>query len=876
MKKIISLLLCAVLMLADISIASAAKDESRIYSLGLLDNVPKENTVSRLDFTKVTMRLLGFFDVDVIPGGCKFNDVEEKDSGYVSFAVSMGIISQSEDGLFRPLDNVTDYEAVKMLVCALGYSSFASQYGDWPTAYAALAAKLKMLNGVNVSGKDLTYAEMIILINNVLDLYPLEYSYSGVNQGLEEADETVYEKLMSHREMKKIMGVFESTSCLSVAASSAELGENRIMIGGEAYNASKDFSKYLGYYVEAYVREEEDEVVSVVPFRNKNEEIEVDADKTEISGLAFEYYDENDKKHTEHIDSNAAYVLNGRKLDNPTDEQISIYSGSYRILDNNGDGKFDIVFINQGQSFVAAKISSGTNTIYFDDDLTFRGSEALRLDYDDNDKTYIIEDKDGNEMNFSDIEVGDAVTIFADLNSDFVRICVSKEKIEGSITSISEDDGVVLNGKNYKIAVDDSGKVQYDAELGTLAVYVIDVFGRICGVAEELENEYKYAYVVRTGVDDDDNDKVWLRLITGAEPQKHVTVKNDEEIISYYYQNEDMFTLNTEQKVVLNDKSVSAEAILDKKLEGKVIGYKLSSGGNIKNIYTYDLPGRIYSATFNAKITAFSSSTDGRGYLMNKKTAVICVPKTVNSDEDWYVRVHVEDENSTMCVWGQTVSPENPLYSDAANAEPVDFIILNADMDSTQPVPVQDTDKVCILGSTSRLVSEIEKDYGEVVTKLEFLEEDRHEFKTVAAGTEAEKIADGLHKGDIFQYVEDGYGRIVTIKKIASMQGLGNDYKETIYGDYFGLVSDIRLSQYDYISNKIADIVKIDIGTGERQVKIFNDDPQPIYRYDRKTGNIYVGSTEDMASYKQVGDLASKAYAYMVDGDLIALVIIED
>ena len=857
MKKITALFLCILMTLSG-GVSHAAYNENRIHSLGLVEGVPDDSYVKRIDFIKVALRLLGFFDINEAPD----------DNDCLAYAASMGIIDSSEDGKSRPLDSVTDYEAIKMLVCALGYGGYAKNIGgDWPDCYIRTAAEQGINKGVGASGDYLTYDEMIKLADNFLDLYPIVYKGSGY----ERSDETIYENLMSHRSMKRIRGIFTQTSDFSIISQTDELAENRITIDGVEYNAAKDFSEYLGYYVEAYLLEEGDEIISVTPYRDKNEEITADAEDVELSKTHVRFYDENGKR--KNIDDDAYFVLNGRKLGNS--DNITVNNGSYKFLDNDGDGKIDVVFISEYYSFVVKKIGSGTNTIYFDDDLTFRGAEALRIDYDDNDKKYTIENKDGEEKEFSDIKVGDAVSVFADERGDCYRIVVNDEKIDGKISSVSGNDSeaeVVLDGKKYKIAIGADGKGQYTPELNVRAVYVIDAFGNLCGTAEELESEYKYAYAVKSGKDDDDN--LWIKLITGTEPQKHTTVKNGEETISYYYQNDDFFTLNTESKVILNDKSVSSSALSS--LDGKIIGYKLSSGGKIKEINTYDLPGRIYTASFNAKITAFSSSSDGRGYLMDKKTAVICLPKVVNSDDDWFVRVHVMDESSTMCVWGQTAFPENPLYSEAANAETVDFIILNADMDSSQPIPVQDTDKVCILGSSSRVVSTVEKDNGDVVSLLDFLEGEEHKSKTVAAGTDAEKTAENLHKGDIFQYVEDGHGRIVTIKKIASMQGMGNDYKETIYGDYFGIVSDIQLDRYDYISNEIVDLIKIDIYGEEKQVKEFTEDPQPIYRYDRKTGNIYVGKTEDIASYKQVGDQASKAYAYMVNGDLTALVIIED
>lgn len=880
MKKITSILLSVLFFAASLNGVFAASDENRIKSLGILDGISEGDNVSRMDFTKIVMRLLGFSDEDVTPGEYNFTDVDDSGKGYVSFAVGMGIISRSEDGLFRPQDSITGYEAVKMLVCALGYGDMVPRYGSWPEGYLMLGARLGITNGTVLTDSELTYSDMLILADNMLDSYPLEFSYDGEASDYKESEKTIYKKLLSYKDMKKVTGILEETQNRSVIGADLKSGKGKIRIAGAEYDTDKDFSDYLGYFVEAYISQKDggEKVVSVSPFREKNSVVTAPAEDSVISALTFEYYDSDDKHHTESIASDAVFVLNGRKTENPTDEQKKIYYGKYTLLDNNDDGKADVIFAEEAQSFVVSRVSQMTGTIYFDNDLTFRGSGAIKLDYDDDDKIYRIENADGEKIKFSDISVGNAVTIYADSKASLVRICVSGKTEEGRITKISSENEVVLNGKEYKTAVDENGNTQLNPKMDISAVYVIDSLGRICGISEELENSYKYAYVVGNGVDEDaDEETIWFRLISGMEPEKHIIKSKDDEIISYYYQNDSMFTLRCEDKINLNGERKSFADLKKQSFTGKIIGYRLSVDGKINRIYTYELPGRIYNASFNAKLRAFSSGTDGRGYLMNNKTKVICIPKTVNSEDDWYVRINVQDESQSTAVYGVTAFPENPLYSEAANAEPVDFLIINAEMDASQPIPVQDEDKVCIVGSVSKLVSDVPKDDGEVVSCIEFLEEKTLKKKTVVPNTEAQQIADGLHKGDLIQYVEDSYGRIVTLRKIASMQGLGNNYKETIYGDYFGLAADTALERYDYLSNEMVDLITVNIESGERFIKIFTEDPQPVYRYSRRTGNIYAASAEDILSEKQVGsDEASKLYAYMSDNDVVALVIIED
>ena len=58
-------------------------------------------------------------------GNTKFadmnNEAKKWASGYVNVAVSEDIIAGFEDGTFRPDEQVTYAQVVKMLVCAAGY-----------------------------------------------------------------------------------------------------------------------------------------------------------------------------------------------------------------------------------------------------------------------------------------------------------------------------------------------------------------------------------------------------------------------------------------------------------------------------------------------------------------------------------------------------------------------------------------------------------------------------------------------------------------------------------------------------------------------------------------------------------------------------------
>ena len=108
-------------------------------------------------------------------GNTKFadmnNEAKKWASGYVNVAVSEDIITGFEDGTFRPDEQVTYAQVVKMLVCAAGYGQYASYLGGWPNGYLSVASDKGITAGVS-AGQDeaVTRAQVAQLIYNTLDV----------------------------------------------------------------------------------------------------------------------------------------------------------------------------------------------------------------------------------------------------------------------------------------------------------------------------------------------------------------------------------------------------------------------------------------------------------------------------------------------------------------------------------------------------------------------------------------------------------------------------------------------------------------------------------------------------------------------------------
>ena len=143
------------------------------------------------------------------------------------------------------------------------------------------------------------------------------------------------------------------------------------------------------------------------------------------------------------------------------------------------------------------------------------------------------------------------------------------------------------------------------------------------------------------------------------------------------------------------------------------------------------------------------------------------------------------------------------------------------------------------------------------------------------ADSAANFAASKLRKGDLVQFVKDSSGKIENIKKLASVQGL-KDFSDT--GNLYGEVWSIDYNMYDYFSNSMVDLITVAFGNGaeNKQVRLFLEDGQPVYRYDRRSGYIYAGDTGDITSVTASAADASKIFVLMEDNDALAFVIIDD
>lgn len=134
-----------------------------------------DNQVTRAEFTKMAVGALGEGAAAEAQTTSQFADAANTTvhwaAGYIAQGVSDGFINGYDDTTFGPDDQVTYAQACKMLVAAIGYTTYAENQGGYPAGYVAQANTLGITSGVSATNDtNLTRAQVATLIYNAMDV----------------------------------------------------------------------------------------------------------------------------------------------------------------------------------------------------------------------------------------------------------------------------------------------------------------------------------------------------------------------------------------------------------------------------------------------------------------------------------------------------------------------------------------------------------------------------------------------------------------------------------------------------------------------------------------------------------------------------------
>lgn len=409
-----------------------------------------EDFVTRAEICRIILKFIGFEPAGAASESL-YSDVtsEHWAKQYIDTATALGFLNGNADGTFAPENAITAAQALKIIVCVLGYEQNAIAKGGYPSGYTAVAGDIGILKGVSLSDgadKPLTAQKLAVLLYNALevDLMELENYGSSYGSKVSKGNNVLGKYHDTERKKGIITDVYES-------ADGAGLAKDECVIDGEKYKTAIDLNQYLGYYGEFYCKTEEKgeigTIIAFFPYEKSSGRNEVDFEdvlSVNVSGnmdVELKYYKDGGSS-LKRINLSAPIIYyNGKeeKFESAAQVQTFIDShmkqGRFILQESSGSNALDLMFIENYTSYTVAD----TNTEYgyvmyniYSADKIQRGLLDLSSD-GKNDRKVFYYNEDGKTISPGELMVDDVISVYESSDGKLYKIYRSKKQVTGVI-----------------------------------------------------------------------------------------------------------------------------------------------------------------------------------------------------------------------------------------------------------------------------------------------------------------------------------------------------------------------------------------------------------------------------------------------------------
>lgn len=541
MKKILSLLLCAVLFLQMLLINVSAQEQSYEISdkvlavlkyldiIELNDNgeVDTSAGISRAEFADWVARLLHAEPVDKTK--MYFKDVPYSHWAYnsINALYDLNYISSAEDGKFRPDDNITYGEASTILLTAAGYGDYAMMRGGFPQGYIDTISYLDLtpVSGVN---NELKKGMALELLYNVFSIGI--YSIEGKKGGsfvYNVSDDTLFSIYCGLKENKGVVNaVFGKTMDKSYGA-----GADTAIIDGGKYTLEKGVNLDSLFCGEAEIVYEESQSghssEGKIIYAGKSKKgidknvITIDSKlikSFDPSTYKLTYYknEQQGRLRTVNIGKNALVIYNGYPTLKSIESLVSDFDVNQRrgsITVRKSDDDYDIVVIDSYTSYVLGNKDIDKNIIYN----KLNSDNMINL----TDYQYVkIVNSDNEPIELNDININTPLSIAASEHNVMITVKASELIVTGVVKNRYDNDGEISytldDGNNYVVEPVCYEKYEKRVSVGQNYNFYIDCFDRIAYIEAENQKGKNVGYILKVFIDSE-NEMIKLKMFTDAE-----------------------------------------------------------------------------------------------------------------------------------------------------------------------------------------------------------------------------------------------------------------------------------------------------------------------------------------------------------------------
>ena len=606
-----------------------------------------ENTITRAEFSKILAVASAPRGYNFSATTTTFPDIANMDAEhgwavpYIAYAVSTKAINGYTDGTFKPGNPVTYAEAIKMIVCTLGYTPVVdTTLTPWYQGYLNIANQIGLTKGAAaVTDAPSNRGIVAHLTYNMLSSPVL------VQTGLDAAGNPKYEMSTgeggtfaeSKDNATTAEGVVMGVTDYSLDATS--VGRNRIQIDNTVMlldgSISMDTVKsFIGCRVTYSYTGNKDKVTKISRLNGYNSTVSVEPSQIKnITGSYLEYYPSKTSQKTEKVtfSPNFYVIYNGMPV-NPASidntfktTYLDVETGSVKFLSNDGnDSTAEVAFVEKYETYYTnAPVTDDTNgvvTIY-DKNASLTSLPALEIDDDDVEGRVTKVSSKGatpTSASITAIAKDNVVSVAIPFGASSGKtakgtsVIISTINVKGDVTGINDDKGTVTIGSNeyelspyYKLLC--SKDANFVLNTGDNATVRLDHLGRIVYVEKNATTD-PYGLVLAVSEGQTMESANTVRVLTGNKAYTDFTLKETVRLNG----------TNTDADTVLTTLSSKLPApVRYRKSGSQITALEILSSGEAKS----DLKFASGPAFTSGGSTKFTMTTSG-----SKATTVYIVP----------------------------------------------------------------------------------------------------------------------------------------------------------------------------------------------------------------------------------------------------------
>lgn len=450
-----------------------------------------EVVLNRAEFSALIARVLGLEQsAGAFQDQMVFQDVAPDywAAGYIHAVAGLGIINGYGDGTFGPEDPVTLEQACKMVLECMGYGILAAENGGYPAGYIATAAQYGLTRDITLeTTAPLPRGDAAMLLAQALDVDLIEREY-GSDTYARQPGVTLRTKLCEQLDLEQKEGIVTANSYTSLQGSTGMV-EGRIAIDGEVYRVGQTgLDNLLGYRVEYYASTSGSgatSLYSIQPAANRNQMVSfLPEEIDEIQADAFSVFQEGSGRATEYqLDLPVQTVYNGKYMPDAGREDWDIQNGRIRLLDNDGDEQYELVFVDEIETYLVGSVDAEKELINLN---TFSSQVPNQFDG----KTYIdcqgtdplvrFCNVDGEALELADIAPMQLIGVLQSEDGELVTVISGTAPFDGTVDAVDETEAeVVIDGESYDLAKNDQGVPLLELNPGDEGRFWLDVMGRV-------------------------------------------------------------------------------------------------------------------------------------------------------------------------------------------------------------------------------------------------------------------------------------------------------------------------------------------------------------------------------------------------------------